>query len=94
MATNNSKYKFMLLKYYFDLGLSFTSYLKYVLVAFGLASRNVRDTLIVSFIYAVVCFLLGRHAYKHGWIRAARAIENKKNPELLEILRLLKKRKV
>ena len=62
----NYKYKFCLMKAYFDKGYSLTNFVKYVIALFGLASLDVKTTMILALIYAPSCFILGLFWYKVG----------------------------
>lgn len=73
------KYKICLLKSYFDKGLALTNYIKYFIAFFGLASQNVKQTLIIAFIYAVFCFILGYFWFRSGFIKAENEVNNRFN---------------
>ena len=77
METSYYKYKICLHKSYFDTGLSLTNYLKYLIAFFGLATLNLRLTMIIAVVYAVVCYLLGYLWFKYAWINAEREVKNK-----------------
>ena len=77
-------YRIVLYKRFFDTGLGLTSYGKYILVAFGFASRNVKLTLWIGLIYAIGCFFLGRWWHKYGYENMSRKVENSFNPEITE----------
>ena len=72
-------YKFVLLKAYFDKGYGVTSYLKYLIAFFGLASRDVTTTLAIAFIYGIACFVLGWWWYKNGYALAEAEVGNRFN---------------
>lgn len=57
--TKRFKYRFVLHKRYFDLGLALTSYVKYLIAFFGLATRDLKTTFMIAFIYAIACYFLG-----------------------------------
>ena len=78
-------YKFCLLKAYFDKGLGLTSYIKYLIAFFGLASREVYYTLYIAFIYAILCFFLGWFWYKYKFIDAENEVGNQFNPFVREM---------
>ena len=63
----------------FDIGYGTTSYLKYVIAFFGLASSNVKLTLWIAGIYAVFCYLLGVLLFKSGYIEAEAEVSNQYN---------------
>lgn len=80
-----NKYRLCLYKSYFDTGMAWTNYLKYLLVAFGFASQSVYWTLIIGFIYAFGSFLLGWALFKYGWVKAAIEVSNKQNLFVKEV---------
>lgn len=72
-------YKFCLIKAYFDKGLGLTSYVKYFIALFGIASQDVSKTLWITFFYAVFCFILGYAWYKYNFIEQEIEVGNKFN---------------
>jgi hypothetical protein len=74
-----TKYKICLWKGYFDKGLSLTSYVKYLIGFFALASLNIKLTLIIGFIYAICCFFLGWIWFRSGFIKAEIEVSNNFN---------------
>jgi len=78
-------YKIALLKSYFDCGYAITSYLKYIIAFFGLASRDVYTTLIIAVVYGVSCFILGWAAYKYGFVKAQIEVSNNYNEFVKEM---------
>lgn len=75
----------MLWKKYFDSGYSITNYLKYFIAFFGLASRNIKWTMIVGFAWAIACVILGRAYLKHRWFEIDIEITNRFNPFVKEM---------
>ena len=72
-------YKYALLKAYFDKGYGVTSYLKYMIAFFGLASSNVKTTLVIALIYGIFCFVLGWFLYRIGYAEAEQEVSNQFN---------------
>ena len=63
-------------KAYFDKGLGLTNYLKYVIAFFGLASNDVKSTMLVALFYAIFCFILGWAWYRFKLIETEIEIHN------------------
>jgi len=57
-------FRFCLHKAYLDTGMGLTNYLKYVIALFGIATSNVKTTLIIAFFYVIACYFIGRWWYK------------------------------
>lgn len=72
-------YKFCLLKAYFDKGYAITSYFKYAIAVFGVASLNVKLTMIIFLFYGFFCFFLGWAWYKYGYAIAEQEVFNDYN---------------
>lgn len=72
-------YKFCLIKAYFDKGLGLTNYVKLAIGYFGIASLNVKATLIIAAIYFVFCFGIGWFWYKLKFIEAEIEVGNRFN---------------
>lgn len=88
-----TKLQINLYKAYFDKGLQLTSYAKYLIAFFALASLNVNLTLIIGFIYAVLCLILGFYWYKSDFIKAEIEVGNRYNLFVNEVRQKLKKTK-
>ncbi len=73
------KYKLALHKRYFDMGYGITSYIKYLIAFFGLASNDVKTTLGIAVIYAIFCYLFGMFLYKIGYAEAEAEVDNQYN---------------
>jgi len=86
-------YKVALLKTYFDKGYGFTSYLKYCIAFFGLASNDVKTTFIIAFLYGLFCFFLGWFLFKIGYIDAENEVINRFNPFVKEMRHQLKNKR-
>ena len=84
------KWRFVVYKRWFDTGYAITSYVKFVIALFGLSSLNVSLTLILGFIYAVLCFVVGFLWFKYGFIEADTEIGNQYNPFVGEMREVIK----
>jgi len=89
-----TKYKLNLHKRYFDLGYGFTSYLKYFIAFIGLASRNVKWTMIIGVAYAISCYIFGWAWIKFGWYEAEIEVNNKFNKFVKEMRKSYNNRKI
>lgn len=78
-------YKFCLLKAYFDKGYGLTSYIKYMIAFFGLASQDVNLVLFIAVIYAFICFFIGWLWFKYRFIDAETEVGNQFNPFVKEM---------
>jgi len=78
-------YKLALHKSYFDKGLSVTSYVKYLIAFFGIASSDVKATLILGVAYAIFSYILGRILFKVGYIEAEQEVYNIHNKFVKEM---------
>ena len=78
-------YRFVLHKAYFDKGMSLTSYVKYLIAFFGVASSDVKLTLIIAGFYAVFCYFLGLVWFKYRMIDAETEVGNRFNPFVKEM---------
>ena len=83
----NLKYQICLYKAYFDKGLAITSYIKWIIAFFGMASQDVKLTLIVGFCYAIFCFFLGLYWFKSSFIIAEAEVGNRYNLFMREVRR-------
>ena len=88
------KFNFLILKYWFDVGFGWTNYVKYFIALFGISSLNVKATLIIAFLYGVLCFILGFLLCKYKWIDVQNDISNMYNPFVSEMRNSIRKRKV
>ena len=79
------RFTFLLWKAWFDKGLSITSYFKYIIAFFGLASQDVKTTLIIAIAYAFACFILGWAWYKYKFVELENEINNLFNPFVKEM---------
>ena len=55
---------------YMNTGLWLTTYVKYLIAFFGLASRDVEMTIIIGLAYVVVAYVLGLLWFKLHWFEA------------------------
>ena len=53
-------YRFCLHKAYFEQGMGLTNYVKYLIAFFGIASSDVKITLIIAGAYGIFSYFLGR----------------------------------
>jgi hypothetical protein len=74
-----TKYSLCLLKSYFDKGFALTNYFKYIIAFIGLASKDIKNTLLIAFVYAIFCFILGYFWFKSDFILAEIEVGNKYN---------------
>ena len=74
-----TKYKICLWYAYFGQGIGLTNYLKYLIFMFGIASLNVKWTLILGGLWGILCFILGWAWYKYKWVLASKEVENRFN---------------
>lgn len=83
----NFKYKLRLVlwKSYFDRGNALANYLLYLIGFFGLASRDVKTTLILAVLYAIGCFFLGWAWTRFKWLSAEIEVSNRFNPFVKEM---------
>jgi len=72
-------FKFCLWKAYFEKGYALTSYVKYVIALFGLASQDIFWTLLMGFLYAFVCFFLGWVWFHYHIVDAELEVQNQFN---------------
>lgn len=76
------KSKLFLHKFYFDKGFSTASYLKYVIVLFGLMdmikNENIKLMVWLGIIYSVFCYILGILWVKH-FVFAENELQNQFN---------------
>lgn len=84
------KYKIVLHKRYFDIGMGITSYVKYLIAFFGLASRDLRTTLIIGFAYAFFCYFFGMFWVKSGFFKEEQEVSNNYNKFVLEMRKKIK----
>ena len=87
-TAHTKHYKFwriLILKAYFDKGLGVTSYAKYFIAMFGIASRDVSTTLWITFSYAISCFVVGYLWYRHNLVETENEINNVFNPFVAEM---------
>lgn len=83
------KYKFMMLKAYFDNGYSLTSYPKWVLATVGIGSAIQGYALLWLFAggiaYGILCFILGCIFLKYGFYEAQQEVSNQFNLFVKEV---------
>jgi apolipoprotein N-acyltransferase len=84
------KIDLLLYKKYFDTGWGLTSYLKYALAFFGLASQDVQSTLIIATIYGLSCFIIGYYWLKSDFYKADLELNNRYNIFVEEMRKRIK----
>jgi hypothetical protein len=85
-----TKYRILLWKSYFDKGLNLTNYIKYPIAFFAISSLNVKLTMIIAFVYALLCIPLGYLFYRFGWMKAEIEIQNRYNLFVKQMRRKIK----
>ena len=85
-----TKYKICLWYNYFGTGIGLTNYLKYLIFMFGIASMNVKWTLIFGFGWGILCFILGWTWYKYKWPLAEAEVGNRYNLFIKEMRKKFK----
>lgn len=77
------KYKFMLMKAYFDNGYSFLSYPKWVFAIIGIGSSiqgyNLLWLLVGAIVFLIFCFIAGWIFIKFGFLEASQEVNNQFN---------------
>ena len=78
MDTRMKQFRFIIAlnKKYFDTGLGVTNYVKYLIAFFGLASADLKYTLILAFVYALFCYFFGMFWIKWGLLEAEQEVSN------------------
>lgn len=82
-----NKYRLMLHKAYFDKGQGLLYYVRYMILLFGLTSRNLILTFIIAFVYAVVGYILGWAYFHYGWVVTEQEVSNRYNKFVKEVRR-------
>ena len=82
-------YKAMLWKAYFDKGYSTTNYAKYLIAFFGMASQDVKTTMVIGIIYAFSCLIIGRLWFHFKLVDAENEVQNVVNPFMVEVRKKL-----
>ena len=91
----DTKFKFCLLKGYFDKGMGITNYLKYFLAFIFLGNVTSKlQTFIIGASYIIFCFFAGFFWYKYKWIEAEMEVGNRFNLLARELRKSMKKKKV
>lgn len=81
--------KLALHKKYFDTGRGVIDYLKYPLLAMGIAIPNLKIILWVAIAYALACYLIGWWWLNFGMKDAENEVENRFNPFVKQVRRKL-----
>jgi hypothetical protein len=74
-----TKIKLCLWKRYFDTGLGLTNYIKYFILFFGVASRDVISTLLIAFLYGLASLILGWYWLNSDFYKADTELSNQYN---------------
>jgi len=88
------KFRLLLQKAYFDKGFGLTNYFKYVLILFGWATDDVKNTIIVGILWIVSCWIIGRLWFRFKLVDIENEINNIFNPFQREVRQHLKRRKI
>lgn len=88
----NLKLKFCLHKKYFDTGLGLTNYVKYLIAFFGIASADVKNTIIIAVIYGISCYFLGWWWFRSDFVTADTEINNRYNLFVKEMRKSVKRK--
>lgn len=84
------KFKVNLHKSYFGDGKAVIGFLWGFIALFGIASRDVKTTLILAIVYNILAYIVGRYWYNHGWKAAEVEVNNYINPFVREMRRHVK----
>lgn len=85
-----NKYKINLQLAYFNEGMGKLNYVKYLLIFFGVASLDVKWTLIFGIIWGISCYMFGRWWFRKGWKESEVEVTNKINPFVKEMRKVYK----
>lgn len=77
--------KLALHKRYFEQGFGTLNYLKYPLLLLGFAIPNIKYIIIISILYAGICYILGWWWLNRGMMEAEIEISNRYNPFVKEM---------
>jgi len=98
MKCSKSLFRFAKLEAYFETGYGKTSYVKYIIVLFGLAegfaTQALSRTFILAFLYGIACFFIGWAWFRFGIITAEHEVQNQFNLFQREMRAKLKNRKI
>lgn len=90
-------YKILLWKAYFDKGFGLLNYLKYLIAVVGVGAIfqgvSLKVILFWGFVYAVLCFALGKIWLKYGLYDIEQDISNHFNPFAREVRHHISKQK-
>lgn len=85
------RFKFLLLKFYFDKGFGVTNYFKYPIALFGWVTQDVKWTLIIAATYIVSCFFIGYLWTIKGLSEREMYVQNLYNPFVKTMLKVSSK---
>jgi len=81
-----TKYKICLWKAYFETGYAITNYLKYPLLLLGILNKiTIKDALIYSIVYGIICFIIGFFWFKTDFAKASCEVSNNFNKLSIEL---------
>jgi len=86
-------YKALLWKAYFDKGYGLTNYFKYLLLAFGWATDDVKTTIAVGTLWAFSCLIIGRVWFHYKLIETENEVNNNFNPFQVEVRQAIKNKR-
>jgi len=73
------QYLFCLHKAYLDKGWALTNYIKYIIVIVGVTTQDLKTTLAIGAVYAILCYIGGWLWFKSNMVRAESEVGNRFN---------------
>lgn len=90
MMKRDFLFKFLILKRYFDTGFGLSSYAKYFIGFYGIASLDVKQTMAIAIIWGLLCFPMGWAWIRYKMAHRENEISNTLNPFMGEVRRAIK----
>lgn len=91
---DETKYKILLHKRFFDIGYGMTSYLKTLFVVVGVSvavnKAPVEYIVVVGLLYGIACYVFGYYFVKHKWFEADIEVGNVYNKFVKEMRKTYK----